>query len=60
MTPPAPKSIKQVDESTLGISWNDGHDSIYSVKKLRESCPCANCIDEWSGAKVDSPGLYSQ
>lgn len=56
MTPPAPKSIKQVDESTLGISWNDGHDSIYSVKKLRESCPCANCIDEWSGAKLIAPG----
>ena len=56
MAVPAPKSIKQVDESTLGISWNDGHDSVYSVKYLRESCPCANCIDEWSGKKMIAPG----
>lgn len=56
MTAPAPKSIRQVDESTLGIIWDDDHDSVYSVKKLRESCPCANCIDEWSGEKLIVPG----
>ena len=35
MTAPAPKSIKQVNELTLGITWSDGHDSTYSVKNLR-------------------------
>ena len=50
MSLPAPKNIKQVDEFTLGISWNDGHESVYSVKYLRESCPCANCIDESIGS----------
>ena len=56
MTAPAPKNIKQVNESTLGITWSDGHDSIYSVKNLRENCPCAHCIDEWSGKKMIAPG----
>lgn len=56
MTATAPRSIKQVDASTLGIEWSDGHDSVYSVKHLRESCPCAHCIDEWSGKKMIVPG----
>ena len=59
MTTPAPKSIKQVNESTLGITWSDGHDSIYSVKNLRENCPCAHCIDEWSGKKMIAPGAIT-
>ena len=52
----APKNIRQVNETTLGISWNDGHESEYPVKILRENCPCANCIDEWSGKKLIAPG----
>ena len=52
----APKNIKQINETTLGISWNDGHESEYPVKVLRENCPCANCIDEWSGKKLIEPG----
>ena len=47
----SPKNIRQVDETTLGITWSDGHESVYSVKRLREKCPCANCIDEWTGEK---------
>ena len=53
---PSPKDIKQVNATTLGITWTDGHESVYPVKKLREGCPCANCIDEWSGEKRIKPG----
>ena len=53
---PSPKDIRQIDESTLGITWTDGHESVYHVKKLREGCPCAHCIDEWSGKKKITPG----
>jgi DUF971 family protein len=52
---PAPKNIKQVDPTNLGITWTDGHESVYSVRHLRESCPCANCIDEWTGEKRLDP-----
>ncbi|MFQ5715684.1 MAG: gamma-butyrobetaine hydroxylase-like domain-containing protein, partial [Nitrospinales bacterium] len=45
---PLPKKVRQVDDTTLGIDWSDGHDSVFSVKMLRENCPCANCIDEWT------------
>jgi len=53
---PAPKDIRQVDDVTLGITWTDGKESTYNVKMLRESCPCAHCIDEWSGNKRIKPG----
>ena len=56
MAVPAPKNIKQVNETPLGISWSDGHESECPVKKLRENIPCANCIDEWSGKKLIQPG----
>lgn len=51
-----PKKVHQVDEKTLGITWTDGHESVFPVKMLREKCPCANCIDEWTGEKRIVPG----
>ena len=46
-----PRKVHQIDPTTLGIDWNDGHESRFSVRMLRLSCPCANCIDEWTGEK---------
>ncbi|MDP6736989.1 MAG: gamma-butyrobetaine hydroxylase-like domain-containing protein, partial [Nitrospinaceae bacterium] len=43
---PSPKNVRQVDPKTLEIIWTDGHESVYSVRHLRENCPCASCIDE--------------
>ncbi len=53
---PSPKKIFQVDAGVLGITWSDGHESVYPVKRLRENCPCAHCIDEWSGERRIKPG----
>ena len=30
-------------DSELGITWNDGHESRYSLAYLRRACPCARC-----------------
>jgi len=53
---PAPKDVRQIDATHLGITWTDGKAAVYDVKMLREKCPCANCIDEWSGDKRIKPG----
>ncbi len=53
---PVPRDIKQIDPKTLGITWTDDKESVYPVRMLRESCPCAHCIDEWSGEKKINPG----
>ncbi|MFM8316131.1 MAG: DUF971 domain-containing protein [Deltaproteobacteria bacterium] len=50
--PLAPMSLRQLGADLLGISWNDGHDSIYHVRNIRLSCRCANCIDEWTREKI--------
>lgn len=45
-----PKDISQKGPRELAILWQDGHESVYPVRFLRQSCACAGCVDEWSGA----------
>ena len=44
-----PLDINQVGPRELEIRWADGHRSLYCVFDLRVGCPCANCVDEWTG-----------
>ncbi len=46
------RSIKQIDEMTLGIDWADGRESHIPVRDLRIQCPCAHCVDEMTGERV--------
>ena len=41
-----PKDLKQLGSNMLGMIWNDGHNSIYHVRRLRLACQCAGCVDE--------------
>ncbi len=50
--PLAPTALNQLAPQTLGITWNDGHESKYFVRNIRLSCRCANCIDEWTREKI--------
>ena len=45
------KEIWQVDNDTLGIVWSDNFEAKYDVQSLREKCPCALCVDEFTGKK---------
>ncbi len=29
---------------TLGIVWNDGHETVFPLDGLRRACPCASCM----------------
>lgn len=46
------QEIKQFDNETLEIMWTSGEKSLLNVVSIRQSCPCAQCIDEWSGKKI--------
>ena len=37
------KDITEFSDTTLSISWEDGHESLYLYKDLRSACPCAKC-----------------
>jgi DUF971 family protein len=41
----APKDLQLIGERTLGVIWDDGHESLYDVIELRKACPCATCKD---------------
>jgi len=51
-----PAGLKQIDTRHLSIVWNDGHESVYDVKDLREACHCAACKDEFTGVDRIPPG----
>jgi len=40
---PQPTELNLVREDLLRIVWNDGQVREYSVRELRERCPCATC-----------------
>ena len=40
-------NVQQVGNYALTITWGDGHDTgIYSFERLREMCPCPECMPE--------------
>lgn len=46
-----PTRIVEENDSEITIEWSDGRASRYSAAKLRRVCPCAGCVDEWTGEK---------
>jgi DUF971 family protein len=47
-----PAKIIEESDSAISIEWTDGTETSYDAQSLRRSCPCAGCIDEWTGKKM--------
>lgn len=41
-----PKKISLKDKRFLVILWDDGSESMISLRSLRKNCPCAVCLTE--------------
>ena len=50
-----PREIKQEGDAGLRITWADGHISQFTAARLRRACPCAQCVNEWTGQRVLKP-----
>ena len=40
------------DQLQLTLTWSDGETSTVSARRLRQYCPCAGCVEEWSGKRT--------
>jgi DUF971 family protein len=47
-----PRRIIEENDSELSISWSDDAETKYNAADLRRACPCAGCINEWTGEKM--------
>jgi len=47
-----PTQIVYESHSELTIAWSDGGESRLRAAQLRRSCPCATCVNEWTGEKI--------
>jgi ATP-binding protein involved in chromosome partitioning len=48
----APIGFQRKGDTGLIVVWSDRKRSEYDVRALRLSCPCAVCVNEWTGAKM--------
>ena len=46
-----PVQVIEESDRELSITWSDDSETHYSAAALRRGCPCAACIDEWTGKK---------
>ncbi len=47
-----PAKIIEENDSEISIEWSDGRETRYRAADLRRNCPCAGCINEWTGEKM--------
>jgi DUF971 family protein len=55
-----PREIMQEGDTGLRISWADEHECLYKAAELRRACPCAQCVNEWTGQRVLKPEAVSE
>jgi DUF971 family protein len=48
---PAPTALERF-AGGLRVGWDDGVQTEISSRELRLGCPCAACVEEWSGRRI--------
>ncbi len=52
-----PRQLSMANPETLQIEWSDGETRRYTVRHLRENCPCASCMEKRSAPPPPATSL---
>jgi DUF971 family protein len=52
---PQPTKLARADGNKLAIEWSDNQRREYTVKELRDACPCATCREKRGDAATPAP-----
>lgn len=54
--PPGATGVEVLAEGRqLALAWEDGVRTGASAQVLRQQCPCAGCVDEWTNKRTLDP-----
>ncbi|WP_338868019.1 DUF971 domain-containing protein [Myxococcus stipitatus] len=51
-TPTATDARLSSDGTRLELTWDDGAKTTAIAQALRQHCPCAGCVDEWTNQRT--------
>ncbi len=55
LNPAAPQELAIAAGGAVQVKWRDGVEQAIPAHTLRSECPCAGCVDEFSGEKLLLP-----
>ncbi len=47
-----PTEIIEESDREISVNWSDASERKYNAAQLRKACPCAGCVNEWTGEKT--------
>lgn len=50
-----PLQIIEESDSAISIAWSDNVETLFNAADLRRKCPCAGCVNEWTGERMLKP-----